>query len=180
MFVVFTLSNRVQPMDRGELFEDPLGEWLEESELGEVVGGGTMLGEDGEIAHCDVELELTDPEQLDAVVGVLEELGAAKGSSYRVEGDDEAHPFGQAEGLALYLNGSELPDEVYEQHGAQEVYDALCELVQEIGEVQGHWQGPSETALYLYGVSFEALRGAIAEFVASHPLCQKSRIERIA
>ncbi len=39
------LNLRMQPLDRGELFEDPLMEELESQELGEVTGGGTMMQE---------------------------------------------------------------------------------------------------------------------------------------
>ena len=47
MFVVFTLNGPIQPMDRGFLFEDPLEEWLAEHGGGEVVGGGTSMGDEG-------------------------------------------------------------------------------------------------------------------------------------
>jgi hypothetical protein len=48
-------------MHRGEFFEDPLGEELQRASLGEVTGGGTMQNQNGEIASCDIEIELAKP-----------------------------------------------------------------------------------------------------------------------
>ena len=40
------LNARVQPMDRGTYFEDPLNETLLHANLGEVTGGGTQLADE--------------------------------------------------------------------------------------------------------------------------------------
>lgn len=42
--VIARLNVRAQPLDRGEVFEDPLEEILKASGAGTVTGGGTMLG----------------------------------------------------------------------------------------------------------------------------------------
>jgi hypothetical protein len=47
--IVARLNDRAQPLDRGELYEDPLDEILKTHDIGEVTGGGTQLGEAGEI-----------------------------------------------------------------------------------------------------------------------------------
>lgn len=52
------LNARLQPMHRGEYFEDPLDEALQEADLGEVDGGGTMQMQSGEIEYCDIEVEV--------------------------------------------------------------------------------------------------------------------------
>lgn len=60
------LNARLRPLDRGDIYEDPLHEILEEHGLGETSGGGTGMGDNGEVAYCDVELSLKDntPETL--------------------------------------------------------------------------------------------------------------------
>jgi len=60
------------------------------------------------------------------------------------------------------------------------VFEQIVERIEGHGEICSWWQGPTETALYMYGESFEKMRDAIAEFVASYPLCQNARIVQIA
>ena len=55
--IIAQLNARVQPIDRGDYFEDPLDEVLKSSGLGEVTGGGTqMAAEPDGIEYCDVEI----------------------------------------------------------------------------------------------------------------------------
>ena len=50
------------PIDRGEIYEDPLDELLKAENIGEVSGGGTMQKKSGEIEYCDIEIELNGTE----------------------------------------------------------------------------------------------------------------------
>jgi hypothetical protein len=180
--VIARLNVRSQPMDRGDVFEDPLNQILQASGTGTVTGGGTMLGEDGEIAFCDLEIML--PAATDAAIGALrralEGLGAPRGS--RLIWNDGANElaFGSCEGLAVYLNGTDLPDAVYETCDLNVVYEELGRLVGSGGRVVSHWQGPQETALYLYGPSADAMLSRIRPFLDSYPLCQKARVVKLA
>ena len=179
--VIARLRDRCQPMDRGERYEDPLDAFLKANGLGEVSGGGTSLMETGEIEYCDVELQLSSiaPEVLDAVSGQLQAAGAPKGSSL-VAPDGTERPFGTCEGLAVYLNGTDLPDEIYRDCDVNFVYSEFNRLLEGLGAVHSHWQGPTETALYVYGASCDAMREALAEFVASYPLCTRARLVQVA
>ena len=179
--VIARLRDRCQPMDRGERYEDPLDAFLKANGLGEVSGGGTSLMETGEIEYCDVELQLSSiaPEVLDAVSGQLQAAGAPKGSSL-VAPDGSERPFGTCEGLAVYLNGTDLPDETYRECDVNFVYSEFNRLLEGLGAVHSHWQGPTETALYVYGASCDAMREALAEFVASYPLCTRARLVQVA
>ena len=38
-FIVATLNDKVMPIDRGEIYEDPLDEFLQSNGIGEVTGG---------------------------------------------------------------------------------------------------------------------------------------------
>lgn len=182
-FVYAQLNSKIMPINRGEWFEDPLAEALSEKGFGEVTGGGTMQSETGEIEYCGIDLDLSDLEQsIPFVADALEQLGAPRGSKlqYEVDGQKVEKPFGVVEGLALYLNGSELSEEVYQQCDVNFVCDELDRLLGEEGALQSHWEGPTETALYLYGASFEEMRKRIAPLVKDYPLCQKCRIVQIA
>jgi hypothetical protein len=136
----------------------------------------------GEIELCDIEVELEDQSErsLEVVRELLERLGAPKGSSLIVDDGQREIPFGTSEGLALYLNGTELPDEVYRDCDVNHVYDELNRLLDGGGTIHSYWEGPTETALYVYGDSFESMSAAIAGFVSSYPLCEKARVVQIA
>ena len=181
-YITARLNARVQPMDRGDYFEDPLNETLLHEKLGEVTGGGTQLvDEPAGIDFCELEIalpQMTD-DVLRRIIERLEELGAPKGSKLIVEGRPEIS-FGVTEGLALFLNGTDLPDEVYENGDVDHVIEECNKLMAPFGQFRGDWQGSEETGLYFYGSSFSQMQLAIEPFVASYPLCQKSRIEKIA
>jgi hypothetical protein len=180
--VIARLNVRAQPLDRGEVFEDPLDQVLQAAGTGQVTGGGTMLGTEGEIEFCDIEITVSDAADatLAAIREALEGLGAPKGS--RLIWNDGANElgFGTLEGLAVYLNGTDLPDAVYEQSDLNVVYDEFGKLVGSEGRVVSHWQGPRETALYLYGRSAATMLSRIRPFLDTYPLCDKARIVKIA
>ena len=48
------------------------------------------------------------------------------------------------------------------------------------GRIEGHWQGPTETALYIYGDSNAGMREAISGFLDEYPLCQGARVVELA
>ena len=50
----------VEPLKRGELFEDPLQQALAHAALGEVTGGGSQLAENDSIAYCGVDVVVND------------------------------------------------------------------------------------------------------------------------
>jgi len=169
-------------MHRGEIYEDPLDEILAKNSVGEVSGGGTLQSQTGEIEYCDVEIQVNNSsdEVVDLIKSSLEKLGVPKGSKIKVEATESEIEFGSLEGLAIYLNGTDLDDEVYANSDSNHVYSELDRLTQGIGKVYSYWQGPTETAFYLYGTSFSQMKTKISDLVTNYPLCQKCRIEQIA
>ncbi|MFZ1392990.1 MAG: hypothetical protein WAS23_15505 [Dokdonella sp.] len=182
IFFVAQLNARLQPVHRGEYFEDPLNVELKKAECGEVSGGGSLQSKIGEIEYCDIEIEvngaLTVAERV--VIETLEGLGAPKGSKLHIEAEGRQVQFGQAEGIAVYLNGTGLPDEVYKECDSNFVYSEFDRLLNGEGRVLSYWQGPSETAFYMYGHSFQEMNSRLTEFLASYPLCDQCRVEQIA
>lgn len=183
VYVTAQLNARLQPLDRGR-FEDPLIDFLSASNLGEVTGSGTQMADEPfGIAFCDIEMELTDksPASVALVIGELERLGAPKGSKLHVPGGNPV-PFGQNEGMAIFLDGIGLPDNVYQECDSNYVVSEANRLLAEAneGEFWSHWQGSKETALYFYGPSFEKMAAAVAPLLKEYPLCAGSRVEKIA
>ena len=177
------LNARIMPLDRGDRYEDPLIEALAANGYGEVTGGGTGQSENGEISYCGIDIDLRDVEKgVPFICEFLSAHGAPRGSALEYEHNGERFeaPFGFLEGLAIYLNGTDLPDEVYQTCDVNELFEEINRLLGDRGDIQGHWQGPTETALYLYGYSAEEMKGLIANHLATYPLCQKARVEVIA
>lgn len=178
--VTAQLNARLQPIHRGP-FEDALNEALEKRWLGEVTGGGTQLADEpAGIAYCDLEIRLTDdtPATLDALIEELNRLGAPKGSKLILHG--RQIPFGVHEGLAIFLNGMDLPDEVYKTCDVNHVIEECERLMGGGGKMLSYWEGSKDTGLYFYGPSFARMKAAVAGFLESYPLCKKCRVEQIA
>jgi hypothetical protein len=182
VFLVAQLNARLQPMHRGEFFEDALDSELKSQQLGEVSGGGTLQAKDGEVEHCDIEVEVSGDASAAAqtTIRLLEALGAPKGSKLHIEAQGREVAFGLHEGLAVYLNGTSLPDDVYKDCDSNFVHSELNRILEGRGRVLSYWQGPTETAFYLYGPSFVDMRSCIEEFLSTYPLCQQCRVEQIA
>lgn len=181
-FLVAKINARLQPMHRGEFFEDPLDIAQKATGTCEVSGGGTQQSVSGEIEYCDIEIQCSESseETVNLIVSTLERLGAPKGSKLTVESTGEEVPFGFTEGLAVYLNGTDLPSETYCDCDSNHVYAEFDRLLQGEGRVLSYWQGPRETAFYMYGKSFETMKQLLSGFLASYPLCAQCRIEQVA
>jgi hypothetical protein len=180
VYVTAKLNAKLQPMHR-DVFEDPLEDILSKKKLGSVTGGGTALTPEGEVDYCDLEIALYEASAAQEVIRILDSLGAPKGSALQFgNGRDADLPFGRTEGLGLYLNGTDLPDEVYAECDSNIVYERVSELIDGCGGILSHWQGPTETALYLYGDRFDEMRSKIEGFLAEYPLCQRCRVIQIA
>lgn len=73
LFVYAHLTMRIGPLDRGERFEDPLMDALDDKDYGWVSGGGTMLEKTGEISYCGIDIDLTNVAKgIPFVIKVLE------------------------------------------------------------------------------------------------------------
>lgn len=180
--ITVSLNARLAPMDRGDL-EDAVNDFMEgNGHPIRVVGGGTLLSDIGEVQECDLEVEVEnlDAEKFQLVKDVFEAMLAPKGSRIINHIANETINFGQHEGLALYLNGTDLPDEVYKTCDSNHVYDECERLIEGVGMINSYWQGDKETALYMYGKSYEEIYQRISDFVKTYPLCQQCRIVQIA
>ena len=183
-FLVATINDKILPIDRGEVYEDPLDEYLKQRGFGEVTGGGTLQLESGEIKDCDVEIYLDDEpidqKTINDIITFLEGLGVPKGSSLLIVKSNERIPFGQREGLGIYLDGANLPGNVYKECDSNFVMKELKKLTKDENEIYRYWEAPSVTAMYFYGNSYEEMDNAIKKFVIEYPLCRNAKIQRIA
>lgn len=175
--VLARLYEHIEPIDRGDRYEDPLQAVLEKAGLGRVTGGGSQLNELGGIAFADVEIELADFEDgLRIVAEVLEAAGAPEGSEL-IDGSTGRvlRTLGKQQCLAIYLDGTSLPDEVY----ADLDFDAV---VAEIGAAagdnsyRGSWQGPQETGIFFFGPDAEGMFARVEPILRRLPIGQNARV----
>ncbi len=178
MQLILHLNARFQPKHRFEL-EDALQEIFQENKAGEITGGGTSLKENGEIDSCDIEIDFRDDgKSLEWLVNLLNTIGIPKGSV--LHGIEPSVNVGTLEGLAIYLNGTDLTEEIYKSCDINYVIEQLEQTMDGIGHMYSYRELDEFTALYFYGTSFLEMRERMNPFLSSYPLCQKCRIEQIA
>jgi hypothetical protein len=183
-YIIAQLNDKIMPIDRGEVYEDPLDKLLKNKGYGEVSGGGTLQSKSGEIEYCDVEIALKKHElskqEINELIEKLETLGAPKGSKLIIEKTGEHISFGKLEGLAIYLDGINLSDEVYKNSDSGAIASEIKRLANIKTDILRYWEGNTETALYFYGESFIDMKNSIIEFINFNPECENARIEQIA
>jgi hypothetical protein len=175
--VIARVYEHIEPIDRGERYEDPLQARLEPGNLGRVTGGGSQLDESGSITYADIEIELANlDEGVRVVAETLEAAGAPVGSEL-IEGSNSRvlKELGTLQCLAIFLDGATLPDEVYEALDFEAVVGELGEAAGD-GSFRGFWPGPQETALFFFGPDAEAMFKRIEPVIRRLPIGQNARV----
>jgi hypothetical protein len=85
----------------------------------------------------------------------------------------------EEQAVLVYLNGSSLPDEVYENFDLETLELQLEEAINSanVGQYDGNEFGPEEVVLFMYGPDAEAIFAAVRPALQSYPLCQGARVE---
>ena len=133
---------RLMPMNRGEWIEDPLDEWLQENDLGEIDGGGTYINPDEYgVVEIDVSFMLHSAAMpIDSrILPFVREFGLPKGSvlkcmTWDSETDDyvdsELFNVGTTDALALVLDLSDGNEDDLLAEG-QKLSDDFAEILSE-------------------------------------------------
>jgi hypothetical protein len=175
--VVARFYEHIEPIDRGERYEDRLQAVLDETNVGRVTGGGSQLNEVGGIDYADVEIELQNLEDAARIVSeALEKAGAPQGSELIHATDDRVlRQFGTQQCLAIYLDGTSLPDEVY---GELDFDAVVSELGAAAGpdSYHGCWQGPEETGIFFFGSDADDMFARVEPVLRRLPIGQNARV----
>jgi len=169
----------IEPIARGERYEDPLQAALQAAQLGTVDGGGSQLTKLGEVQFAELELHLANLDAaIDLVQRVLEEAGAPQGSELRFsEPGRSPITFGTQQGLAIYLDGVSLPQEVYATLDLAAVVEQIEDALGLGGKsLRGSWGGPEETSLYFYGPDAEQMFRRVEPLLLKLPILQNARV----
>lgn len=179
-FVVVRINEYIQPIDRGDRYEDPLNDALEDKGFGQVTGGGTQLGGEGRIEGVDLDIELANlDEALSLTRRTLVELGVPAGSrlTYTQNGEDKVEEIGDLEGIEIYLDAVGLPDEVYETLDFPVEYERLTEMLKTAdGEPRSVYDLNEETLITAYGPDADRLFASIETVSNKIPVFQNARI----
>ncbi|MDE6372394.1 MAG: hypothetical protein K2L61_02510 [Clostridia bacterium] len=177
------VNARLQPEHRVSYYEDHLKGVFKKEKLGSVVGGNSLFFNEGGIASCEVYIECYE-DKINRLIELLHYIPIAKGSRltvFREDGKvDREYPLGELEGMGIYLNGVDLPKEVYKKCDINFVVDEVYRLVETPPILYSYWQGPKETALYFYSGSFTTMRMKINSLLTTYPLCQGCRVTQIS
>ncbi len=148
---------------------------LEAAQAGAVTGGGSQLNDVGLIEFADVEIEVANLDAaIDLVANSLEAAGAPEGSELRHEGN-VVRVFGRQQCLAIYLDGTSLPDDVYANLDFDEVVTAIGTAAGP-DSYHGCWQGAEETGLYFFGSNAEEMFTRVEPLLHTLPIGQNARV----
>lgn len=175
--VLARLYEHIEPIDRGNRYEDPLQARLDETSAGRVTGGGSQLNESGAIEYIDMELELANLDAaVETVSAALEQAGAPQGSEL-IDGTDSRvlRTFGRNECLAVFLDGVSLPDEVYAELDFDTLVDTLAGAAG-TESYHGFWQGAEETGLFFFGPHADEMFTRVEPALRAFPVGQNARI----
>ncbi len=182
-FLIIRLPLKIGPMDRGDYWEDPLAEKAEAASIAELSGGGTMMDDDGAILFSEVELVVPDlsDERLNQIEQILVDLGAPKGTEF-YSGDSETalRSFGTTEVVGIGLDGSDLPDEVYEGFDVEDFVSAAEAALGDGVTFGGSTMGERYTFFYFHGPSADTIQEGLERFAKTQPICQGCQYERLA
>ena len=175
--ILARMYEHIGPIDRGDRYEDPLHDRLEKLGIGSVTGGGSQLNELGGIAYVDVEIELANVDQaLDVVAEALELAGAPQGSELIEASDGRVlREFGKLQCLAIFLDGTSLPDEVYATLDFEAVVTALDAAAGD-KSYRGLCQGPTETGVFFFGPDAETMLARVEPVLRRLPIGQNARV----
>ncbi|MFX1237897.1 MAG: hypothetical protein ACFFAS_16120 [Promethearchaeota archaeon] len=182
IYMYLTINEHIEPLDRGDCYEDPLDEALVEKKYGETTGGGTMqtgsefLGkEEKMIEYAGIDVELTDIEHgIPFVIETLEIIGAPRGSKLQYILDDKEIEifFGTHEGIAAYFSPMTSDDD----------WDYMKKILERHPDIRiyaRYWEGSGTEMFALYGPSKNVLQEVIDDFSKTRLLEDKIRIEQL-
>ena len=152
-------------------------ELLVSNELGEVTGGATFQKKNGEVYKCEIYIRLNSKDLFDTFLSIIKDVSFAKGS--RVESSDSRVELGELEGLSLYLNTKDLPEDVYKNNSYDDLITLLCENLGKDGVFLGTNIIDKFFVLYFYGNSFETIKEKIFPYLQDNSLCDDYRIKQV-
>lgn len=176
---ILRLNAKLHKIDLERLYEKPIDAALRRAKMGTFEYSSIKMMENREVDFCSVQItSFVESISAETILKIVQDIAMPKGS--RLYGEGEDVPCGTMEGYAIYIDSTNLPDEVYKTCKVNTVASSLAERMKGCGTFYSYWEGPAYTALYFYGTSFEKMKQAAQPFVDQYPLCQQCKILQIA
>ena len=86
------------------------------------------------------------------------------------------HYIAPQQALFIRLNGDSLPRAIYEEYDLAGFESQLEIALGNLGDVDGHAIGATDTIVYLYGPDAEAMYRAVERVLKTHPLAQDASV----
>jgi hypothetical protein len=179
--LIFTINDRIGPIDRSRAYTEPIEHVLKEKKWGTVLNEGTFLSDNGEISGCDIHIKLksvaNNKQIISQITNLLEELGMPKGSTLAIPKTNEQFAVGKMEGLGLYLK------KAFSSVPGLDVEKFAADLHNNIGYTNladRSWSDDNEDAAYFYNISFEDMELKVRQYLAEYNLNGFERIVQIA
>lgn len=93
-------------------------------------------------------------------------------------GTHSIDPEEDQEYVLVHLDGTSLPDDVYEHCDVWTISERLEAVLRQegLGDYDGHETRRTETTLFMYGPDAERLYGGIEGVLRDYPLCRNARV----
>jgi hypothetical protein len=181
IFLIARLPARICPLDRGDIYEDPLAHELADTGLAEVTGGGTMMDADGDIRFVDLELRITGAlaPALDVIVAGLDRIGAPKGTQIIDDDGQTLRTCGTRALVGVALDGISLAPEIYDSATADDVIEEMLDALGPGHAYAGHHRMATHTVVYFQGKDRDAMETAIIGRMPRVPLCQNAEVRGV-
>lgn len=94
------------------------------------------------------------------------------------DGGKTPQPPQSEQAVLVYLDGTGLPDSIYEEYDLATIEDKLTEVIERdaLGQFDGNEIGPTETTLFMYSEDAERLFAGIEQTLRDYPLCKSARV----
>lgn len=181
-YLTIRLPLKLGPLERYDLWEEPLTTRLEASGEGEVTGGGTMMNEEGEIQYCDLEVALPDlsDARLTQLQSTVEAIGAPKNTMFVDDDGETLRSFGTLSVVGVGLDGTDLPDSAYEGFDPDEFSDEVIAALGDGHAYAGSDAGARYTFFYYSGPDGSVIEDKLRQVTSAKPIGQGAQIAHLA
>jgi hypothetical protein len=171
--IILRVNDKCRPIARGEFYEEPLEELLEEKKIGELTGVGTALRENNDPWYCDIEFSVKDASEpaIQELKNGIEQIGIPKGSQLILE-DGQKIPLGTLEGVVVNLNYSTAPESILDATDFQTLWDGVAKSVEPHGQYHDDLNRNGATTIFYYGNAAQTIINSVKAQLQGHALEQ--------
>jgi len=169
LYIVLKINMPLNFDDLDNIFEFPMTDYLEEKEIGEIIGDGSPLDTYGPYA-TDIEFEIKE-NKLEDFKKMLQTYTFPIGSYLEIEGkkDENTKEFGELYGTRLVCNNL-LEEEI------EKIYTNLSNEIKENYIYKTIYQRKNDTIIYYYGKNRKQLNEKINKYINENIYIKKIKI----